>query len=193
MIPAVPSLNFDALPLTRFGIGAPAIQEVEALEVGMGPFHQTILTFRDVPITVRDTEQGGGIKIYDMPVGGVNFLGAFARDLTVTTKTAPASTLNAAASAGRIGIGTTTQANPTLATTEQNIIPVTTFTPGAQDVPSAAVDANLATAFILDGAGTAIDWFLNISVPTATDIDGDAIVWVNGDVWVTWIHLGLKA
>lgn len=172
---------------TSVGIGAPVGSNgVTAVERGNDVLHKTILTLTDVPITVRDAEQGGGIKIYDFPEGVINLVGASMRNMTVKTTSVTADTLNATASAGRIGVGTVTQANATLATTEQDIVPVTTFTPAAINVASTAVGNHLAATVKKDGHTTAVDAFLNISVPTATDIDANATVLVSGTVEITW-------
>ena len=175
------------LPLISGG-SAPIATVAVSEKIGVA--RTTILSLNAVPLTVRDTEQGGGVKIFDFPQGRILILGAVAKDLAVTTTSAIASTLNSGVSC-RIGVGTTTQANPTLATTEQDIIPVTTFTSSTTiNVPAAAVDAALAASAQWDGTGTAIDAFLNISVPTATDIDANASVTVTGTLFITWIDLG---
>lgn len=187
-------INILSPELAAERFGAPAIPTVQQMILSPGyPIGQIILALSDVPITVRDTEQGGGIKIYDQVASVVKFMGAVAKDIQITTTSVPADTLNATASAGRFGVGTVTQANAILATTEQNIIPVSTFSPGAQNVPSAAVDAHKVADEIIDGAGTALDWFFNISVPTDTNIDADATVLVNGLLYISVMNLGVKA
>jgi hypothetical protein len=141
-------------------------------------------------VTVRDTQQGGGIKFFDFAAGRILFLGAVAKDITITTTSAIASTLNSGVT-GNWGVGTTTQASATLATTEQNVIPVTAFTSSTTiNVAPAAVDSALATSFQLDGTGTAIDLFFNVAVAGATDIDADATVVINGTLILTWVDLG---
>jgi len=91
----------------------------------------------------------------------------------------------------RWGVGTVTQANATLATTEQNLIPVTTFLSSATiNVAPTLVPGALAASAQFDGTTTAIDAFLNMSVPLATDIDADASVAANGTITISWINLG---
>jgi hypothetical protein len=150
---------------------------------------KTTLTFANTPITVRDTEQGGGVKIYDFPAGRIAIIGATG-SVGFTTTSALASTLNAGVSC-RWGVGTVTQANATLATTEQNIIPVTTFSSSATiNVAPTTVPNALAASAQFDGTSTAVAAFLNVSVPLATDIDANATVVANGTVTITWINLG---
>lgn len=166
-------------------VPAAVAQNVSARETGSATMRSTVLTLTRLPLTVRDTEQGGGVKIYTFPLGKLVRLGASAT-LSIATTSALASTLNSGVSC-RAGVGTTTQANATLATTEQDIVQVTTWTSGTTiDVP--------VTAFRCDGAAsvtaldmtTTADAYLNISVPGATDIDADATVSISGTIIINW-------
>lgn len=159
------------------------------LELGDGILHQTVFTFAAVPLTIADATVGVGSKIYDFPEGRIYIVGATGT-MAFTTTSVLASTLNASVSC-RWGVGTTTQVNATLATTEQDILPVTTFTSSATiNVANTATTAALASPAVFDGTGTAKDAFFNISVPTATDIDADATVTCTGNVIISWIFLG---
>ena len=174
---------------SSFGAGAAAGIGVTATEYGDGNLHTTTLTFVATPMNVRDTEQGGGLKVYDFPAGRIAVIGVTGA-VNFTTTTALASTLNAGVSS-RWGVGTVTQANATLATTEQNLIPVTTFLSSATiNVAPTLVPGALAASAQFDGTTTAIDAFLNMSVPLATDIDADASVAANGTITISWINLG---
>lgn len=169
--------------------GSSQSSTVAALELGTDHIHSTVLTLTAVPITVRDTEQGGGIKIYTFPQGKIVRLGAVS-NLTITTTSALASTLNAGVT-GNHGVGSATQSSATLATTEQDFIQVTNFTSSATiDVAPAAVKAyGIPSVTLLDGSSTPISLFMNVAVAGATDIDADATVEVNGTVTVHWIKL----
>jgi hypothetical protein len=175
---------------TSVNVGAKNGSTVTATEYGNSIWHQTVLTFTATPITMRDTEQGGGVKIYDFPAGRINIIGAVG-SIAVTTTSALASTLNAGVTCNW-GIGTVTQANATLATTEQNILTVANFTSSAtiNVAGAAAVGGVGASAGNLDGTSTAVDAFLNLAVAGATDIDGDATVTVTGSVTITWCFCG---
>lgn len=174
------------------GAVVPVSGTVTVAESGTGNFRRSVFTLTAMPMTIRDTTspaQGGGQQIYDFPEGRILILGATG-SVTVTTTSAIASTLNSGVSC-RWGVGTVTQANVTLATTEQDLLPVTTFTSGTTiNVANTATSAALAASAQFDGTTTAKDAFFNISVPTATDIDADATVAVNGTVTITWCFLG---
>lgn len=170
-------------------VGAAAGTGVSVSETGNGAIQKTTFTLLNVPLTMRDTQQGGGLNIYNFPEGRIIILGTTG-SVNFTTTSALASTLHASVSC-RWGLGTTTQANATLATTEQDLIPVTTFTSSATiNVANTATSAALAASAQFDGTATAKKAFLNISVPTGTDIDADATVLANGTLNVAWIFVG---
>ena len=161
---------------------------VSAAEYGDGTFHQTVLTLTNVPVTMRDTEQGGGVQIYDFPMGRITELGA-AGTIAVTTTSELASTLNTGVTCNW-GLGSVTQANATVATTEQDLIQVTAFTASAT-IDIAGADSTGVGAGVLaswDGTSTAINAFLNLAVAGATDIDADATVTVSGTIKITWVN-----
>lgn len=172
------------------GVGAKAGgATVTVREEGDGIAHKTTLFFNNTPLTLLDADTGEGLKVYDFPAGRINFLGALGSIALITTSVL-ATTLNASAVCNW-GLGSTTQANGTLATTEQDIIPTTNVTASATiNVAGAAAAGQLAATFQLDGTSTPVDAFLNIGVAGATDIDGDATVIINGSVQITWINLG---
>ena len=88
------------------------------------------------------------------------------------------------------GLGSVTQANATVATTEQDFIQVTAFTASAT-VDVAGADSTGVGAGVLaswDGTSTAINAFLNLAVAGATDIDADATVTVSGTIKITWVN-----
>lgn len=161
---------------------------VTATETGNGVLHQTTLTLAATPITMRDTEQGGGVKLYTFPEGRILVLGAIA-SIAPTTTSALATTLHAGVT-GNFGVGTVTQANATLATTEQNIVQVTAFTSSATINVAPAVAKGVGVLTPLDGTTTPIDAYLNLAVAGAGDIDGNATVTVSGTVTLSWINLG---
>lgn len=158
-------------------------------EYGDGVFHQSVFTLTALPITMRDTEQGGGAQIYNFPLGRIFRLGGTAT-IAVTTTSTLASTLNAGVTCNW-GVGSTTQASATVATTEQDFVNVTAFTASATiDVAGAnATGVGPAVLASLDGTSTAVDAFLNLAVAGATDIDADATVTVTGTIKITWVNL----
>jgi hypothetical protein len=157
---------------------------VSAVET-MGVVNKTVLTFTALPITMRDTEQGGGVKVYDFPAGRIAFLGAVG-SIAVTTTSVLADTLNAGVTCNW-GIGSTTQASATLATTEQNIIQVAAFTSSATINVAGAAAAGFGAATAL---ASPVDAYLNLAVAGATDIDANATVTVTGTATIYWVNLG---
>lgn len=197
-IQAYQAVNADVCSPVTTTIGTPcsagcagAVQDasVATAEYGTDHIHTTVLTLTNTPVTVRDTEQGGGVKIYTFPKGKLIRLGAVS-NLTITTTSAIASTLNSGVT-GNHGVGSTTQASATLATTEQDFVQVTNFTSSTTiDVAPAAVKAyGVPSVTLLDGSTTPISLFMNVAVAGAGDIDADATVVVNGTVTVHWIKL----
>jgi hypothetical protein len=184
--------RIDFTQTTSVNVGSvPQAQQpyVSVVHKGNGVVNQTVFTLTALPITVRDTEQGGGIQIFDFPEGRMFILGSTG-SCTFTTTSVIASTLNSGVSS-RWGIGTVTQSQTTLATTEQDLLPVTTFTSGTTiSVANTATTGALAAAAQFNGTATPIDAFFNISVPTATDIDANATVTVSGTITITYINLG---
>ena len=174
--------------LSSSAAGTPNGATVTAVEGGSGLVHQTVLTLAATPITMRDTEQGGGVKIYDFPEGRVLILGATA-SIAVTTTSILANTLNASVTCN-YGVGSTTQASATVATTEQDIVQVTAFTASATINVAGAVAKGAGALVALDGTTTPIDAYLTLAVAGATDIDANATVTVSGTVRITWILLG---
>lgn len=160
---------------------------VTAAEYGAGAIHRTVLTLAATPITVRDTEQGGGVKVYDFPLGRIVLLDAKS-SVAFTTTSVLADTLNAGVTMN-YGVGTTTQANATLATTEQNIVQVAAATSSATINVAGAAASGYGTFAALDGSSTAIDAYLNLAVAGALDIDANATVTASGTIELTWINL----
>ena len=161
---------------------------VSVVENGDGVYIQSVFTLTALPITMRDTEQGGGAQIYNFPLGRITTLGATAT-IAVTTTSELSSTLNTGVTCN-YGVGTVTQSNATVATTEQDIVNVTAFTSSAT-INVAGADATgvgVGVLASLDGTSTAKDAFLNLAVASATDIDADATVTVTGTVTISWIN-----
>jgi hypothetical protein len=150
--------------------------------------HSTLLTLVATPLTLRDTEQGAGVKIYDFPLGRILILDAKG-SVAMKTTSILADTLNASKTCNW-GVGTVTQANATLATTEQDIINVEDITSSATINVAGAASPGVGVAMtLLDGSETAIDAFLNVSVPTADDIDANATVTLTGTIEISWVNL----
>jgi hypothetical protein len=165
-------------------------QYVTAVERGNDSCHKTILTLSALPITMRDTQQGGGAQIYTFPAGRICRIGAIG-SIAVTTTSALASTLHTGVTCNW-GVGSTTQANATVATTEQDFVNVAAFTSSATINVAGATATGVGPGVLasLDGTSAVIAAFLNLAVALLTDIDADATVTVTGTITITWANLG---
>jgi hypothetical protein len=172
---------------TTAGAGTVNGATVTAAEYGKGAVHRTVLTLAATPMTLRDTEQGGGVKVYDFPLGKIIILDAAAA-IVPTTHSAILTTLNGGVT-GNFGVGTTTQANATVATTEQDIVSVAAFTSSTVIDVAPAEATGTGGYSTHDGSATAIDAFLNLAVAGAEDIDANASLLVSGTIEFTWINL----
>jgi hypothetical protein len=181
-------VTFNAAAKTTAGVGAKNGATVSAVEYGDGNIHKTVLTLTALPLTLRDTETGQGVKIYDFPAGRILFLGATGT-VAETTTSAILTTLNGGKTYNW-GVGSTTQANGTLATTEQNILQTTNGTSSATINVAGAASGGLGVLTPLDGTSSAIDAFFNVGLATGDDIDGDATATFTGTVTITWMNLG---
>lgn len=188
----VRQVNLDAPDVSSGDVEPAVTAYVTATELGDpgGLVHQTLLTFTNLPVTVRNTEQGGGVKIYNFPEGRIMRLGAVA-SINIATTSTIASTLKSGVTCN-YGIGSTTQANATLATTEQDFVNVTNITSSTTINVAGASAGGVGAAVLasLDGHSTAVSAFMNLAVTTGTDIDADATVLVNGTARITWINVG---
>lgn len=185
------AVDLETSVLGNGSVPAAVKSVVTAVEGGNGVVHQTTLTLAGVPITMRDTEQGGGASIYTFPKGRILFLGGSGQ-INTTTTSAIATTLKSGTTCNW-GIGTTTQASATLATTEQDLVQVAAFVSGATiNVAPALSTASVGVASVTPYAGvsTATEAFLNLAIAGAGDIDGDATTTTTGTITLTWINLG---
>lgn len=163
-----------------------AVTGLTATESG-GLIRRTIFTFTAVALTLLDATVGLGTKIYDFPKGVLTILNA-AGQMVETTTSVLASTLNTGITYNW-GVGTVTQANGTLATTEQDIIPTTNGVASATISVAGAASKGIRTAapVLFNGSGTAKSAFFNVGIATATDIDGDATTTWTGTITVDWM------
>lgn len=167
---------------------------------GNGIVRKTVFTLTAVAMTITDALAYASQQLYDFPAGNIRFLDCVAT-IQMTTTSAIASTLNSGATISW-GVGTAAASSLTLATTMMNAMPgsgesVNTFTSSTTINVAAAADngilAHAATARGLagaDGTATPVDLYLNIAVPTNTEIDADATVTITGTIELTWTNGG---
>ena len=155
------------------------------------------ITLTNVSLPISDTNAYGGTKIASFPKCLTSLIDATS-NLTFTTSSAIASTLNAGVSV-QYGLGTATASATTLATTMIDVVPgtgqtVPTFTSSSViNTASAAVTNYLKAVAKFDGSSTAKDIYINAALGTATDIDADATVLVNGTIVLVWGNVGLAS
>lgn len=153
-------------------------------------YHRTLFIFTAMPLTLLDSQNGNGVQIYTFPLGGITIISAMGSVAETTTSTL-ASTLNASAVCN-YGVGTTIQANGTLATTEQDLLTTTNVTASAtiNVAGAAAVGMRTAAPAGFNGNSAAKAAFFNVGVATATDIDGDATTLWTGSIVLKWLFVG---
>jgi hypothetical protein len=184
-------LIHDAFPTTAVNVGTLAtVTGLTVVEKGFaGILHQSTFTLASMPLTLADATVGAGVKLYDFPTGVVVVSAAIGK-VAETTTSVLASTLNTGVTYNW-GVGTTTQANGTLATTEQDIIPTTNGTASATiNVAGAnSTGIRIVAPAVFNGNSSAKSLYFNVGVAGATDIDGDATTTWSGTIVVTW-HFG---
>lgn len=181
----------DRVNKTATNVGTKNGSTVTVSEKGFGGFlHETTFTLASTPLTVADATAGGGVKLYDFPEGAVTILGG-SFSLTPKTTSTIASTLKSGVTID-VGIGTATAGAAALTTTEDDIVDSATGPASTViNVAAAPIVAVRTTApVILDGHSSAKSAYLNVGVPTATDIDADATITVSGTVKVQWMFNG---
>jgi hypothetical protein len=168
---------------------APPKAGLTAYTTGRGGSFSTVFTFNAMQLPVTDALAYAGLKIFDFADGKIRIVGGTAR-MQFAVLTARAATINDNASL-TWGLGTVTASSITLATTMQNIIPVTTRTlDGATTALSTASTADVVAAATFDGTTTAIDLFLNVAFATNTDIDADGTLAITGKITLRWENWG---
>lgn len=179
-------------PLTTVNVGAKNGATITATEYGDPFTHKTVLTLAALPLTLAESDgaNGAGVKVYDFPLGSITILAAFA-SLSCIVTSIRANTLNTS-KVINIGVGTVTQANATLATTEQDILTVGNHTTNALiDVASTAQTLiRTAAPVTFNGTATAIDAFFNVGVAVDDDIDDPATTTYTGTITLTWLFNG---
>lgn len=180
-------------------VNQPTTGHIAVSHEGYGPYIKTTLVLNAVEITITDALAYVGTKIYDFPDGVLRVLDSAAA-LTLTTTSVIADTLNSGVTVNW-GLGTVTASAATLATTMIDVLPgsggtLPAFTSSTTINEASATDVDYMKhadaqdiGAIWDGSSTAKDLYLNLAVPTATDIDADATVEVDGKIVILWSAL----
>ncbi|MER8455851.1 hypothetical protein NKH24_06890 [Mesorhizobium sp. M1300] len=168
---------------------APPKAGLSVVTTGRGGSFRSVFTFNAMQISVTDALAYASQKIFDFADGKIRIKGGTAK-LQFAVLTARASTINDNASL-TWGLGSAAASSATLATTMQNVIPVTTRTlDGATTALSTASTADVVAAATLDGTSTAIDLYLNVAFATGTDIDADSTLAITGTITLLWENWG---
>lgn len=165
-----------------------------------GLMRRTIFKLTAMPMTITDALAYASQLLGTFPEGRIHVFDCVT-SLALTTTSAVASTLNAAAVVSH-GIGSAAASSITLATTMQNFMPgsgeavnnitaaSTINTPSATAVGVLAAVSAAHLGAILNGVTTPVPIYLNCGIPTNTEIDADATVTWTGTVSITWMHTG---
>ena len=160
------------------------------------PSTQIRIRFNNVKLTVTDSLAYAGLELGTLDASVLSFhkISHAACNL-VLVKNGDAG-INDAATTVTFGVGTATASNVTLATTMQNVIPVTTVK--TTETGSSAgwtsqtgyARAGMSAALWVNSATPKL--FFNIGITTGTDIDADAIVTITGELVLNVESIGLN-
>lgn len=157
-------------------------------ERGDAAMHQTILTVTNLPIATVDAGAAGAhgtAKIYDFPEGHIKIHGGH---MNLTSIAAGAGgVIDAGVLDVGVGSASTSAADETLASTEQNIVTKKDVTLSGGTVANQSSINSTDTT--IDGSGGAIDAYLNVAVENTSSTANDTIT-VNGTITLTWSNLG---
>lgn len=171
---------------------APAKSGLSAATTGQGGQYKTVITLKDMALAVTNALDYASQKLFDFAAGKIRIKGGTA-SLQFGVTSARASTINDNA-AMDWGVGTAPASNVTLATTMIDVIAKVDKTlDGAVDAYTTASAADVVAAATHDGTSAAKDLYLNVSFPTATDVDGDGTLKVSGTITLLWENWGDNA
>lgn len=179
------------------GVGAKNGSTVTVAEYGNGVLHKTLLTCAATPVTITDetgvVQWGGTAKLYDFPEGAILIFGAVI-DGSITLGVTGTIENNWA---GGIALGTiTATTGATLISTEADIlkevdVSAATAKVAVVDAVPSVTQIDQSAAVWLDGTGTAKDMYLNLVVDdSGTHTSGTGTY--TGTVQVVWLNLGDK-
>lgn len=190
----IATYRFPTVPTAIQASTYPQTNCVKAGYTAISPLRRSVkLTLTALALTVADATQGVGIKLLDFLTGVYRIESARA-SLQLTTTSVLADTLNLSKTVN-LALGTATQSTTTLkGTAESDVIPVWTATSSATiNVANTVTYGSRNIPRVLNGASTAPALYLNLSVPTSTDIDADATVAVDGTIEFTYLDYGASS
>jgi hypothetical protein len=196
---AIPLKRFDGIPGVGTNIGAIASASagyVNPIEMGAGPYHQTLLEFNGLPVVTGNTTgiSFGSKQLYTFPQGRIHVLGvtAYFREITFNTLAGATGDIGGTGS-GDYAIGSTATADGTLATTDVDLLPSSAMLdPFVAGIGRSNAGTALAAAASFDGTSAALSAYLNVIIDDADVADAAASdnVYFTGWVRMTWLWLG---
>lgn len=189
-IPNTTQHRQNAVPVTEEGVVTYSVAGVKAREYGHPFIHKTILTLKDVRITVTDTGGANGgygaLKIYQPPSGLILYKGSVVNLTSVVAATGIGATATV-----KFALGTAAEAsNDTLDSTAADLVASTNVVLTGSAGSGANVSSGLLVKDLTNDASPG-GIFLNIGVADA-GITANSSVVLNGTVEFNWEHLGDK-
>lgn len=127
----------------------------------------------------------GGAIIGGLPEGNILVLGAVADSMQFTAGANAITTFT-----GTFGVGSTLNAATTIATTSQNIVPVTTLAAATASVSPKTKNSSSGIApSMLDNSQKTLNIFLNMTIDDAS-ISGTSPVTATGLIVISYVVLG---
>ena len=167
------------------GFPTSAVSTVKVDRYVNGQQRMVKLTLSAVAQAVVNGTEHQGTKLADWPLGLVRVDACYGLIAQTTTSTI-ASTLNSGVT-GALAFGTAASASTTLNGTAANLAPSTAFASSTTiNVAGTAVSPILAAPIIINGSGTAMDFYINTAYATTTDVDADATQTLSGVIYVVY-------
>ena len=157
-------------------------------ESGDGVLHKTAFTLTNVAMPIVDAGANGAhgsLKLYDFPEGHIKILGGHMNLTSIVAGSG--GIIDAGVLDVAVGSVTTSAANETLASTEQDIVTKKDVTLSGGSVANQASINSTDTT--IDGSSTPIDAHLNVAVEATSAASNDTLT-INGTVTLHWLNLG---
>lgn len=188
----VAQTDSSTMPKTTIGVGAAVAAKCSAVEYGIGPLHQTVLTLamtgsNDLDLA-GNADNSIGVKIYDFPAGRILVLGVTV-NLSVTVNDAFNASTDDVFELSLGSADATQAANGALTGTETDLLALQTLDTVSNTVLTHTVGAALAASAHFDGTSSALDMYVNAAVLNASTSKAVTIA-ITGTVTITWLQLG---
>ena len=180
----------DSVGTLGEGLAGAGVASVTTAAEYRGVVHETVLTFGTVVETFTDgSDEGESTNIYTFPQGRILILGAAIDATAVAATNCFEATAN---DIYYVGIGSAAAGDDaTLASTEQDIIAVTTLDTASGGTLTHQWEADMTAGgdSVYDGTASAQVLYFNTCVAN-TSISNDCSVTLTGVLRLTWVFLG---